>query len=1047
MRNLLSAYFSRRTLVSLYNFFIWVFRNLLKTFPLSLIMPQFDADAAVTGAGASASAAPPSVPISFPIKTLKDLESRSYFDSFHFPFNRSSVPLRRNSVDLPDRPRILVCHDMKGGYVNDKWVQGCENDGGFAIWHWYLMDIFVYFSHSLVTLPPPCWVNTAHRHGVKVLGTFITEWDEGKAICKELLETEESAQMYAERLSELAAVLGYDGWLINIENEIEIGQIPNLKVFLGHLTKVMHLSVPGALVIWYDSVTVHGHLEWQDQLNEKNKPFFDICDGIFMNYTWKEDYPKLSAEVSGDRKYDVYMGIDVFGRNTFGGGQWTTNVALDVLKKSDVSAAIFAPGWVYETGQPPDFLTAQNKWWSLVEKSWGIVQTYPEALPFYSDFNRGFGRHVSLGGSQLSDSPWYNLSCQSLQPLLEFNEESNPDTIQVIVDAQEASFNGGGNISFRGRLEEDAVFTARLFKPQLQLSDSPIFVTFSVKTEENSELGIQLHFSSPSQESKSLLLAPRRGTDESIPGFSDTCIPFPVLSSKTPSGWTIYHTSLVMNGHTLTEISTFCSRHCKPSTETQRQEYFALLGYISIEDSCPDPEKNGSFPPASSWIIEARDVELVPGESESGSRNFRGKLEWRLKCPDEFLFSRYNVYAEKGRKKKNKKGGLGSRKLLEGETGERTFLGTAHVDAFYISDLIIEPGVGEVRFRLQAWSFGDSSWQELDASPYLLVDLEGLYDLNKRVWGLYHPIYPEPPRAVHAPFRVRLRVTFSLHHIVTVTLSLKATVHRQLFPKSFSITMMLLKASPAISPLNSGVDEIRLPLSWKSWTLPVCSRKSPGNGLSVRAAKGTNQRALTGVVFEPFEEVKKEMDLVPTVPQVSLARQKFSDESEAAINDQINVEYNVSYIYHALYAYFDRDNVALKGLAKFFRESSVEERGHAEKFMEYQNKRGGRVKLLSILPPLAEFDHAEKGDALYAMELALSLEKLTNEKLLKLHRVAMKNNDVHLVDFVETEFLGEQVESIKRISEYVAQLRRVGKGHGVWHFDQMLLEEGEEAVA
>lgn len=113
--------------------------------------------------------------------------------------------------------------------------------------------------------------------------------------------------------------------------------------------------------------------------------------------------------------------------------------------------------------------------------------------------------------------------------------------------------------------------------------------------------------------------------------------------------------------------------------------------------------------------------------------------------------------------------------------------------------------------------------------------------------------------------------------------------------------------------------------------------------LVVRAAKGsTNHRALTGVIFEPFEEVKKELDLVPTVPQASLARQKYVDESEAAVNEQIkllfslfligfislchfmvlivvygcSVEYNVSYVYHALFAYFDRDNVALRGLAK-----------------------------------------------------------------------------------------------------------------------------------
>lgn len=31
----------------------------------------------------------------------------------------------------------------------------------------------------------------------------------------------------------------------------------------------------------------------------------------------------------------------------------------------------------------------------------------------------------------------------------------------------------------------------------------------------------------------------------------------------------------------------------------------------------------------------------------------------------------------------------------------------------------------------------------------------------------------------------------------------------------------------------------------------------------------------------------------------------------------------------------------------------------------YQNKRGGRVKLQSMLMPCSEFDHAEKGDALH----------------------------------------------------------------------------------
>ncbi|KAL9263645.1 Ferritin-1, chloroplastic-like protein [Drosera capensis] len=212
--------------------------------------------------------------------------------------------------------------------------------------------------------------------------------------------------------------------------------------------------------------------------------------------------------------------------------------------------------------------------------------------------------------------------------------------------------------------------------------------------------------------------------------------------------------------------------------------------------------------------------------------------------------------------------------------------------------------------------------------------------------------------------------------------------------------------------------------------------KAVGEGVTV---------PLTGVVFQPFEEVKSEAYVVPVEKKASLARMRYAAEVEDAVNEQINVEYNVSYLYHALYAYFDRDNIALKGFAKFFKESSDEEREHAEKLMKYQNTRGGRVKLYSIVAPLSEFEHPEKGDALHAMELALSLEKLVNEKLLKLHNVAGEANDPQSQDFIESEFLAEQVEAIKMISDYVTQLRMVGKGHGLWHFDQQLLHEGAAA--
>jgi mannosyl-glycoprotein endo-beta-N-acetylglucosaminidase len=50
------------------------------------------------------------------------------------------------------------------------------------------------------------------------------------------------------------------------------------------------------------------------------RPFFDNCDGIFLNYTWKEKNLKTSLHNAGTRHLDVYVGVDVFGRNCYGGG-------------------------------------------------------------------------------------------------------------------------------------------------------------------------------------------------------------------------------------------------------------------------------------------------------------------------------------------------------------------------------------------------------------------------------------------------------------------------------------------------------------------------------------------------------------------------------------------------------------------------------------------------------------------------------------------------------------------------------------------------------
>lgn len=164
----------------------------------------------------------------------------------------------------------------------------------------------------------------------------------------------------------------------------------------------------------------------------------------------------------------------------------------------------------------------------------------------------------------------------------------------------------------------------------------------------------------------------------------------------------------------------------------------------------------------------------------------------------------------------------------------------------------------------------------------------------------------------------------------------------------------------------------------------------------------------------------------------SKIRQNFHPDTEAGINKQINMELYASYVYQSMAWYFDRDDVALENFHEYFKEQSKEEREHAEKFMKLQNQRGGTIKLADIQRPPKD----QWGSPLEALEEALALEKKVNQALLDLHAVGTNHGDAHFCDFIESEFLGEQVEAIKQISGYITNLKRVGPGLGEYLFDK-----------
>ena len=160
-----------------------------------------------------------------------------------------------------------------------------------------------------------------------------------------------------------------------------------------------------------------------------------------------------------------------------------------------------------------------------------------------------------------------------------------------------------------------------------------------------------------------------------------------------------------------------------------------------------------------------------------------------------------------------------------------------------------------------------------------------------------------------------------------------------------------------------------------------------------------------------------------------LNRQNWCKQCEEELNLQINREYQASYTYHAVSKFFGRGDVGLSKLDNFFKKQSLEEREHADKLMDYQNMRGGKVLLKDINPVIIDND-INTNYVLDLFHLALKLERDINSNLLELHKIADTNNDPQFTDYLEGEFLKEQVESIYEFSKIISQLEKIGNNNG-----------------
>merc|ERR1712051_1106706 len=151
-------------------------------------------------------------------------------------------------------------------------------------------------------------------------------------------------------------------------------------------------------------------------------------------------------------------------------------------------------------------------------------------------------------------------------------------------------------------------------------------------------------------------------------------------------------------------------------------------------------------------------------------------------------------------------------------------------------------------------------------------------------------------------------------------------------------------------------------------------------------------------IAAPARALATSYDKIQNSSKMSRIRQNYREETEALVNQQINIQLTASYAYQAMAAHFDRDDEAGLGYSKFVSQAV------------------SRPSNMAWDSPLAAFQEA------------LEQEKTVNESLLSTHRMA--DGDPHLCDLLEDKFLGGQVDTIREVSTWITKLKRVGAGLG-----------------
>lgn len=578
-------------------------------------------------------------------------------------FNKSVVPLaERASKDkleavnpTQNKDFNVVALSIMNASTSGNPSQGSNKFSANTFSYYQYIDKLVYWAGSsgegIIVPPSADVIDSAHKNGVPVLGTifFPTTEHGGKAEwVDQFLQKDANGNFpMVDKLIEVCKTIGFDGWFINQETGLTVGDNDFIdqkettkegaKITKKHtelmqeFIKEFNKKAENQLeVMWYDSITKDGQMDWQNALTDKNDYFLiddnkeKVADSMFLNFWWTNkkfaDKQLLKASNAkakeiGVNPYDLYAGIDIQANGTGTPLRW--DLFADENNVPYTSLGLYCPSWTFFSASDIDeFHSKENRLWvnefgnpsKATEvtgnefkgiSTYAIEKTAVTSLPFNTNFNLGNGYNFFINGEKVSSLDWNNRSLADIMPTYRWIiDNSGSNTIKASIDYANAYY-GGNSIKLAGNLGANDASTIKLFSADLTLEKGSKFTTTA---QSNTEVALDL------------VLQFHDGTTEEISG-----------KSKVGTEWTTIEY----------DVSKFSGKSIK------------TISYkLSNKDAISDLSLNlGNIQITSSEKIETVDVKNVKVDNTSFEEdNMYAGIKLSFEGSDNKDISHYEIY-------------------------------------------------------------------------------------------------------------------------------------------------------------------------------------------------------------------------------------------------------------------------------------------------------------------------------------------------------------------------------------------------------------------